>query len=165
MAESAAAEAEEIQEKRFQIPTEDDLQTLLGEKDSKNTKHTIAGAVKCFRDFLKEAGKPEDFESFEKEELNECLRNFYAAARKSNGDKFKRSALQSYRYGLRKHILEKMKLDIFDSSFTSNDIYKAVLVNIFYTFSLLLLMLTQFHMLEIPVHTNITPALVSKFLR
>lgn len=73
---------------QYIIPSEEQLQSLLGENEFINTKRTIKAAVKCFKDFLIECGKLEDFEACDKEDFNYPLQLFHAGARKGSGDKF-----------------------------------------------------------------------------
>ena len=45
--------------------------------------------VKLFRDYLTNKAASSDFQSFDKSELYEYLRTFYASARKKDGDMMK----------------------------------------------------------------------------
>lgn len=97
--------------------SEEDLQQLDSEKDSKNTKRVIHRSVHLFRSFL---GERRDFENFNKEELNKALRKFFASIRKSDGSELKKSSLASIKYGICKFLKDTCQIDINnDSSFVS----------------------------------------------
>ncbi|PJE77601.1 hypothetical protein CI610_03473 [invertebrate metagenome] len=72
---------------RYRLPTEEELAKLLQEKDSKNTKRVINGAVDSFRHFLSATGRPrpKDCENFDVHTLKVRLGEFYAGSRKTMG--------------------------------------------------------------------------------
>ena len=113
---------------RFHVADEDEIANLLSNKDSVNTKKSTKLAVKCFRDFLSEISDNIEFETYSSEELNRALKSFYVGARKTDGSQFKKGALQNIRYGLKRYIKEKRKIDILsDTEFIeSNEVFKAV---------------------------------------
>ena len=49
---------------RYVRQTEEEMERLLSEKDSKNTKRAISTSVKCFRNYLQVNGIDQEFESF-----------------------------------------------------------------------------------------------------
>ena len=49
---------------RYVRQTEEEMERLLSEKDSKNTKRAISTSVKCFRNYLQANGIDQEFESF-----------------------------------------------------------------------------------------------------
>ena len=55
-----------------------------------------------------------DLESYcsSEPQLSAMLVNFYADARKKNGEHYKRSALKSIRFGLARHVRSKHGIDI-----------------------------------------------------
>ena len=63
--------------------TEEKMERLLIEKDSKNTKRAISTSVKCFRNYLQANGIDQEFESFETGVLNSRLKEYYASVRKA----------------------------------------------------------------------------------
>ena len=83
-------------EKRFlDVPSEQEIDKLLTDKDSINTQKATKLSVKCFRDYLREQDPDNvEFEEFSLEHLNNSLKSFYIGARKTDGNHFKISALQ-----------------------------------------------------------------------
>ena len=68
---------------RYVRQTEEEMERLLSEKDSKNTKRAISTSVKCFRYYLQANGIDQEFESFETGVLNSRLKEYYASVRKA----------------------------------------------------------------------------------
>ncbi|CAC5373666.1 KCTD1_15 [Mytilus coruscus] len=119
--------------KRFHVADDDEIEELLQNKDSLNTKKSTAVAVKCFRQFLEESGRENTkFEEYELSELDVALKSFYAGARKSDGSLFKKSAIQNVKYGLKRYLHENRNIDINkDNEFTKSYlIFQAVKVDI-----------------------------------
>lgn len=60
--------------------------------------------------------------------MNGVLRKFYVGARKTIGERFKKTALQNIRYGLKRYLKQKRGIDILsDPDFhESNEVFKAV---------------------------------------
>ena len=110
---------------------EEEMERLLSDKDSKNTKRNISSSIKYFRTFYAKKYQNDNFESFNCDVLDDRLKAFYASSRKTDGTQFKKTALQSIRYGVKKHIVETMDLDISDKTRfpNSNKMYEAVLVD------------------------------------
>ncbi|CAC5400379.1 KCTD1_15 [Mytilus coruscus] len=120
--------------KRFHVADNDEIEELLLNKDSLNTKTKVQQfQFKFFRQFLEEGGRENTkFEEYELSELDAALRSFYAGARKSDGSLFKKSAIQNVKYGLKRYLNEKRNIDINkDNEFTkSNLIFQAVKVDL-----------------------------------
>ena len=75
---------------RFHIGTEAELAAIIDEKDSASTKKSTKSAVKCFTDFVLESGRDSiDCLEFSIEELDSALKDFYFAARKTDGSLYK----------------------------------------------------------------------------
>lgn len=94
-----------------------------------NTKKSDARAAKLFRDYLAEKRKPSDFQNLSKEELDKELSSFYLEARTLDGQVYKKTSLDSIRYGLNRYLKappHNKTFDIIhDSAFAaSNDMYK-----------------------------------------
>jgi hypothetical protein len=90
---------------RSHLGTEAELAAVIDEKDSASTKKSTKLAVKCFTDFLLESGRDSiDCLDFSIEELDSALKDFYFAARKTDGSLFKKDCfkLQNIRYGLKR---------------------------------------------------------------
>ncbi|KAL5015909.1 hypothetical protein ScPMuIL_005498 [Solemya velum] len=120
-------------DERFHLPTEEEINQLLTDKDSMNTKKSTQLSIRCFRSFLQEQnGTDVEFEAYTLDRLNSSLKSFYVGARKTDGTHYKKTALQNIRYGLKRYLKEKRKIDILsDSAFTeSNEVFKAVAVNL-----------------------------------
>ncbi|CAG2196909.1 unnamed protein product [Mytilus edulis] len=116
---------------RFGNSTEDDLQRLLCDKDAKNTKKATKAALTCLMQFMLSTER-DNLVLETPEQLNECLIKFYADARKKDGSFYKLSALKGLRFGLARHFLKEMDVDIIkDVRFKrANDIFKAVSVQL-----------------------------------
>jgi len=99
--------------KRFHLADDNEIEELLFNKDSINTKKSTAAAVKCFRQSLVESGRENtQFEDYELSELDTALKAFYAGARKTDGSLFRKSALQNIKYGIKRYLSEKRNIDI-----------------------------------------------------
>ncbi|XP_041354731.1 uncharacterized protein LOC121372471 [Gigantopelta aegis] len=61
-------------------------------------------AAKLFRRYLKKKKWPENFETFEPAELCKCLCHFFMDVRKEDGEVYKESSLQYFRYGLNRYL-------------------------------------------------------------
>ena len=88
--------------------------------------------MKCFEDFLRESGRSTDFLQCTIGDLDDALREFYFAARKTDGSLFKKSALRNKRYGLKRHLKDNRNVDILsDPAFIkSNEVFKAMSVEL-----------------------------------
>ena len=69
---------------RFGKPVESDLQEIIDNKDSTNTKKTTQVALAISRAFCTETGRCDEFESLSPAELNSLLREFYPNANARN---------------------------------------------------------------------------------
>ena len=117
---------------RYVRQTEEEMERLLSEKDSKNTKRAISTSVKCFQNYLQANGIDQEFESFETGVLDSRLKEYYASARKADGEHFKKSTLHALRFGLKRFLNDSINVDISDSrTFTDrNKMVHAVLVDL-----------------------------------
>jgi uncharacterized protein (DUF849 family) len=77
---------------RYARQTEDEMERLFSEKNSKNTKQAISTSVKCFRYYLQANGIDQEFESFETGVLDSRLKEYYASVRKADGEHFKKNS-------------------------------------------------------------------------
>ena len=119
---------------RFQAISEEEIQNLITSKDSKSTQRTIKRSTATFRKFLIENKKSPDFENFDKRELNENLRLFFASIQKQgknedeNGGIYKKNAYVNLRYGLSKFIKTELGWDIGEDPefISSHEIFSAV---------------------------------------
>jgi hypothetical protein len=113
--------------KRFSVPSEEELEKLVENRQSMNTKKSTSVAINCLRDFCLELKRPTEFEKIEKEDLAGLLLEFYAGARNKHGELYKKSTLNSIRFGLARYFKAVKEIDIiYDPVFTrSNVIFKA----------------------------------------
>ena len=125
---SACELADVKPKRRFAEISEKQLQTIVENKDAVDTKRSTNQAVKIFREYLVEKAQSNDFESFSPSELDTFLGKFYAEARNRNGELYKKSSLTTMRFGLSRHIINALDIDIMkDLRFkNSNTIFKAV---------------------------------------
>jgi hypothetical protein len=125
---SACQLADVKSKRRFAEISEEQLQTIVENKDAVNTKRSTNQAVKIFREYLAEKAQSNDFESFSPSELDTFIGKFYAEARNRNGELYKKSSLTTMRFGLSRHINNALDIDIMkDLRFkNSNTIFKAV---------------------------------------
>jgi hypothetical protein len=73
---------------RFVTVGEEEMERLLSDKDSKNTKRKISSSLKYFRTFLAKNYQNDNFESFTCDVLDDRLKVFYASSRKTDGKQF-----------------------------------------------------------------------------
>ena len=114
--------------RRFAEISEEQLQTIVENKDAVNTKRSTNQAVKMVREYLAEKAQLNDFESFSPNELDTFLGKLHAEARNRNGELYKKSSLTTMRFGLSRHINNALDIDSMkDLRFkNSNTIFKAV---------------------------------------
>ena len=90
-------EPSDTKRKRLSMLSEEEIQNLIEDKDSENTRKATKNAVVTFLAYWNEV-KPEDervkntesLENIPKKELNEPLANFWPNAKKQNGDSYKK---------------------------------------------------------------------------
>ena len=73
---SDVGEADVTFKRRFAEISAEQLQIIVDNKDSANTKRSTNQAVKIFRDYLQEKALSTDFESLTSAELTICWVNF-----------------------------------------------------------------------------------------
>ncbi len=113
---------------RFATLDVDDVDQLVEDKDSKNTKIAIKHSVKILRDYLVAKNQSPQFEALEKEELAKVLALFWANTRRKDGTMYKTKSMQRLKFGIVRHVQEKLGVDINrDPAFLRcNQVYKAV---------------------------------------
>ena len=87
---------------RFGTVTDNDLQELLIDKDSKNTQRSTKAAFKVFTSYLAEKNINFNIYSIKSAELNEILKRFYVEIRKKDGTLYSKSL---YHYSIQKSIV------------------------------------------------------------
>ncbi|XP_031564984.1 uric acid degradation bifunctional protein TTL-like [Actinia tenebrosa] len=117
---------------RFGDTSEEEIQRLLEDKNTANTKKATKTAVNIFREYLREKGLDTCFEDFDKNVLNNVLKKFYVEARKRDGDFYKKSALSSIRFALSRHLQSTRNIDIInDPEFrVSAEVFRAQAVEL-----------------------------------
>jgi len=78
----------------------DDVETLVVNKDSKNTKRATKSAVGVFEQYLKAKKICCKFETVTPTELNDILKWFWVEARKQNGEEYMKMSITSILFGL-----------------------------------------------------------------
>ena len=121
-----------MEERRFGSTTEEEIEKLLDEKESKSTKNSTKQALTILKHFCLEKGVSADFEELSSPELNQLLKNFYANARKQDGSFYTKNTLNAIRYGLARHFMKEKKLNIVeDPHFAEcNRVFSASLVEL-----------------------------------
>ena len=122
---------------RFQTLNELDLQHILDERDSKNTKSLIKVAVGILSEYAihKNTMLKHLETSMTISELDTFLRSFYTEARKADGrsTRYAKKSTVSIRYGIQKYFYNvRNGIDIVnDPEFVkSNNMFKGVLVKL-----------------------------------
>ena len=117
---------------RFGSSTDEDISKILDEKDAPSTKKTTKSSLMCLQQYITETNNEINFDNYSTQELASLLVNFYADARKKNGEKYKLSALKSIRFGLARHFCSEHNIDIIkDPAFRkANDVFQAVCVGL-----------------------------------
>ena len=109
---------------RFGNFEEAEIQKLLEDKDSQNTKRSTKVCRGIFEDYLKEknANFPQN-----SEELAAILKKFYVEVRKTDGALYTKSSLCSIRFGLKRYFKALQNIDIIkDKEFDeANSVYQA----------------------------------------
>ena len=119
---------------RFASLNADEFDLILLNKDAENTKKATRQAVAIFRDYLKEKSLPGEFETLDKLALGSVLAKFYVEVRRSDGEFYKRTTLNSIRAGINRHLKSEHEhiIDIIkDVEFArANAAYKAATVQL-----------------------------------
>ena len=89
---------------RFASVSEEDIATLLCDKDSVNTKRATKVSVGVLQLYLQEKGHRTDYVSLSTSGLNNLLKKFYVEARKKNKEPYTKSSLTAIRFRVCRHI-------------------------------------------------------------
>ena len=121
----------DLEAPRFGSYTEDDIDELVTNRHSKNTKRSTARCVQLFRDYLSEKRESVDFESFDKDKLKKWLTKFYVEVKKKDGTDYRKSSIQNLKNGLKRYLKETCSLDISGSDFShANKVFAAKVVDL-----------------------------------
>jgi hypothetical protein len=66
--------------------SDEDISKILDEKDALSTKRTTKSSLMRLQQYIIETNNEINFENYSTQELSSLLVNFYADARKKNGD-------------------------------------------------------------------------------
>jgi integrase len=119
--------------KRFASVEDEELDNILNNRDSSNTKNVIRMATNVLREYVNENSiLMEDFEQLPKQDLCEKLRTFYASLRNKKGEFYSKKSMISIRYGIQRHFLKVRKFDVVnDADFKpANLMFNAMLVKL-----------------------------------
>lgn len=118
---------------RFLSVDDEDLEALLDNKDSKNTKTCIKSAVNILTAFCASRNILfHDLEQMSEADLCSQLKSFYAAVRSQKGDLYSKKSMISIRYGIQKHFLKIKNIDVVnnDAFKPANLVFQAMLVKL-----------------------------------
>jgi hypothetical protein len=97
---------------RFFKVTENDINELLQENHSKNTKNVVSNAQqKLFEEFCK-SEKSANLRQVTSDKLNDVLQRFWPAVRTQKSQFFKKNSFKSLRYGLKSYLKQELKLTL-----------------------------------------------------
>ena len=121
----------EMASSRFANMSDEDMEKLVEDASSQNTKNVINVAWKVFEQYIVEKLhiRPSCLQDMSAESLVPVLRKFYCNVRNRNGEPYAKKTMISIRYGLQKKFEKSHKFDIVnDDRFKdSNDIFHACL--------------------------------------
>ena len=128
----AVAPAGQGAQGRFGSSTDEDISKILDKKDALSTKKATKSSLMCIQQYIIEKNNEINFDNYNTQELSSLLVNFYADARKNNGEKYKLSTLKSIRFGLALHFSSEHNIDIIKDpvSRKANDVFQAVNVGL-----------------------------------
>ena len=89
---------------RFTSLSEEEIQNLRTELNSKSTQKSNKRAAGTLRQYLMEKKQRSDFENFDKVSLNAALSQFYVNLRKPDGTKYKMTSFESIRHSLNRYL-------------------------------------------------------------
>ena len=95
------------------------LETIVQDKDAKTTRRSTDQAVRLFRKYLLEKEFYPAFDSYDKQTLDKKLCKLYAEARTVDGELYKKSSLRTTRHGLNRYLG-----NIFDADLTKDAEFK-----------------------------------------
>ena len=133
MAASAEVNENSAVKKRFASLSDDQLKTLITERESNNTRKCTDSAVRTFRAYLVEKGLETGFESWPAEELDAILCKFFTEARSGKGELYKKTSLIALRHGINRHLSNnESKFDLVNGAdFKQSQVaFKAMLVEL-----------------------------------
>ena len=88
----------EAQGRRFASSSDIDINNLLNDRNSNNTKRATKASVTLLVQYLLENDQNPEIDAYSTSEIAEVLHKFYVYAQKKNGEKYKLSALRSVKW-------------------------------------------------------------------
>jgi len=118
--------------KRFASHTEAEILEKRANVVPKNTTKSNKKSANMLRAYLSEKEEEPDFENYTPSQLNSVLSRFYLDTRTSDGQMYKTSSLENFRYGLNRYLKAPPHLKTFDiikdSDFlSSNESFKTAI--------------------------------------
>ena len=99
---------------RFTSLSEEEIQNLRTELNSKSTQKSNKRAAGTLRQYLMEKKQRSDFENFDIVSLNAALSQFYVNLRKPDGTKYKMTSFESIRHSLNRYLQAPLFNKTFD---------------------------------------------------
>ena len=113
---------------RFAIIDEKQIQNILDDKSSKNTKKATEVSFNILCTYLKTSKIDFNFTNINKIELNDVLRKLYVEVRKQDGDYYRKASLVALRFGIQRRIKElDISINIIEDQefFAASEVFKA----------------------------------------
>ena len=117
----------------FAQMTDEELEQLKDNKLSSGTKSVIRNSVAVLSQYAASRNSSlAEVQQLSPPDLDTYLSRFYAEVRKQNGSPYSRNGIMSIRYGLQKHFIKEISVDIIkDETFASSgEMFTAVVVNL-----------------------------------
>ena len=99
---------------RFADLSKDEMEEILNETESRNTKNVIQVASKLFEDYINNKINlcSDDLCDKSNEEIVQILRKFYCNIRQRNGELYAKKTMISIRYDYRKNLENHINLTL-----------------------------------------------------
>ena len=97
---------------RFVQYEDDALQELLEGKTSKNTDKATKTSKTLLKTFCDQTNLNTDLEQISAKQLDRVLQRFFAGVRKPNGELYKPTTMNSFRFGFQRYFLNRLGFDI-----------------------------------------------------
>ena len=113
---------------RFAVIDEKQIQNILDDKNSKNTKKATEASFNILCTYLKARKIEFNFTNVNKSELNDVLRKFYVEVRKQDGSYYFKASLVALRFRIQRRIKElDISINIIEDQefFAANEVFKA----------------------------------------
>ena len=113
---------------KFAVIGEKQIQNILDDKSSKNTKKATEVSFNILCTYLKTRKIDFNFTNINKSELNDVLRKFYVEVRKQDGSYYCKASLVALRFGIKRGIKQlDISINIIEDQefFAANEVFKA----------------------------------------